>query len=328
MKKFVLIRTPMRISFVGGGTDFLDYYNKYEGSVFSAAIDKYIYLAVNKYHDEKRCLLKYSKSENVRHLYEIKHPLIKHALELTKTWGLDINSIADIPSGTGLGSSSSFTVGLINALRMISGKKSQKKMLAELASKVEINLAQSPIGKQDQYAASYGGINKFIFKKNNYVRVINYDDKINYKLFLNNLLILNTGIEENNFKILSQQKFNVKKGGKYLDSLHLMKASVDQFIKYLIRDDFKSCGDIVHQNWNLKKKLSSSINNKNFDEIYKIAITNGAYGGKILGAGGRGYMLLIAPKNKHYLIAKKLPKLKILKFSFDFNGSESLFTRS
>lgn len=326
MKKFLLVRSPMRISFVGGGTDFPDYYKKFTGCVFSATINKYVYIILNQYHDRKRCLLKYSKTENVNKLNEIKHPLIKNSLKLFNLWGLDINSVADIPSGTGLGSSSSFTVGLVNALRLLKNLKLSKGNIAEIASKIEIELAKSPIGKQDQYASSFGGCNKFIFNKNNDVSRVNYNNKIDLKLFRRNLLIFNTGIKEKNFNILSEQKKNIKKGGLYINNLHLIKKSVKIFIDGLLNNDYQTCGDILDQTWQYKKELSSSKYNKKFDEIYKISLENGAYGGKILGAGGRGYMLLLVPKNKQNKIIQKLSRLEVLNFKFEFDGVSTLLT--
>jgi D-glycero-alpha-D-manno-heptose-7-phosphate kinase len=324
MKKFILVRSPMRISFVGGGTDFKDYYNKFDGLVFNTSINKYVYIAINQFHDINKCLLKYSKSEHVKKLDAIEHPLIKNALSLTKLWGLDINSIADIPSGTGLGSSSSFTVGLIHALNSIKKKKINRNMLAESACKVEINMAKSPIGKQDQYSAAFGGLNKFEFKKNENVKITNFNNKIDTSSFKNNLIIFNTGIQKKNFKILKEQKKNIKSGSQF-KNLHQMKESVNNFIKYLKMEDYKVCGDIIDYNWNLKKKLSTNINNNFFNEVYNLAKKNGAYGGKILGAGGRGYLLLIAPKKNHRTIKKKLYKLEELKFNFDTEGSKILY---
>ena len=162
-KKIVIVRSPLRISFVGGGTDIKEFYSKYEGEIFSAAINKYVHIIINQYHDNSRCLLKYSKTENVKHFNQIQHPLIKNVLKLTKIWGVDINSISDVSSGTGLGSSSSFTVSLLKAVNYMKGREINKEKLAEKASFVEINMSKSPIGKQDQYAASYGGINYFKF---------------------------------------------------------------------------------------------------------------------------------------------------------------------
>ena len=321
MKELIITKTPMRISFVGGGTDIPAYYKKFEGAVLNASINKYVYIIINKYHDEKKCLLKYAKTELVKNINEIQHPLIKNSLKIQNSWGLDINSISDIPSGTGLGSSSSFTVGLLHALQIINSQKISKVELAELASKVEILLSKSPIGKQDQYAASFGGFNKFTFKKNGNVIVDSISNKINHEFFKKHLLIINTGIEKDNFKVLSEQKKNIRKGGNYIKNLEYMKNSVDDFIKFLKMNDFKTCGEIIHQNWIKKKELSKNINNNYFDTIYNEALSCGAYGGKILGAGGRGFMLIICPINIKKVIRKKLNNIKILDFEFDFSGT-------
>lgn len=325
MKKFVLIRSPMRISFVGGGTDFREYYKKFEGAVLSSTINKYVYIAINKYYDSNKCLLKYSQTENVNNIKDIKHPLIKNTLKLIGTWGLDINSIADVPSGTGLGSSSSFTVGLIHALNLYNQKKINKNRLASSACHVEINMAKCPIGKQDQYAASFGGLNKFEFLKNDVVKIERLQNQIDLKTFKKNILVLNTGIIKKNFQILTEQKKNISKGGLYYEKLHSLKSSVDEFLKYLKNNDYEICGKIIEKNWKIKKELIKNINDNYFSEIYEIAKNNGAFGGKILGAGGRGYLLLIAPSKSHKKIKERLYKLEELKFNFETQGSLSLY---
>mgnify|MGYP000468715981 CR=1 FL=1 len=182
-----------------------------------------------KYHDKKKCVLKYSKSENVNSVKDIKHPLIRNCLALTKIWGLDIHSIADIPGGTGLGSSSSFTVSLLNALYYYKNRKLSKHDLAKKACHVEINLLKAPVGKQDQYAASYGGVNTFIFKKNNDVIVKKFINKSAIKNLKNNLLLINTNTQKINISTLHEQRKNIMKGGKYLDNLKFMKDSVEIF---------------------------------------------------------------------------------------------------
>lgn len=325
MKKFVLVRTPMRISFVGGGTDFKEYYKNFGGCVLSSSINKYVYIAINQYHNVNKCLLKYSKTEHVNKINDIKHPIIKKSLTITKLWGLDINSIADIPSGTGLGSSSSFTVGLIHALNLIGNKNTSKNKLATEACKIEINMVKSPIGKQDQYAAAFGGINKFEFKKNENVKITNFNNQIDLKNFKNNILIFNTGIKNKNLKVLNEQKKNIIKGGSHLKILHCMKKLVNEFINSLKISDYKTCGEIIDNNWHLKKQLSSNINNHFFNDVYNLSRMNGAYGGKILGAGGRGYLLLIVPKKYHKNIKKKLYKLEEFKFDFETDGSKVLY---
>ena len=324
MKKLILVRSPMRISFVGGGTDIKEYYENFGGSVFNASINKYVYILINKYHDKKKCILKYSKSENVNSLKDIKHPLIRNCLALTKIWGLDIHSIADVPGGTGLGSSSSFTVSLINALHYYKNKKLSKHDLAKKACHVEINLLKAPVGKQDQYAASYGGVNTFIFKKNNDVIVKKFLNKSAIKNLKNNLLLINTNTQKINISTLHEQRKNIMKGGKYWDNLKFMKDSVEIFKKNLIKNDLKVCGQILHENWEKKITLSKKINNPLFQEIYDESLKSGAYGGKICGAGGRGFLLLISPKQNHKIIKKKLNKLEFLDFNFDYSGSKQV----
>ena len=324
MKKLILFRSPMRISFVGGGTDIKEYYENFEGSVFSASINKYVYILINKYHDKKKCVLKYSKSENVNSVKDIKHPLIRNCLALTKIWGLDIHSIADIPGGTGLGSSSSFTVSLLNALYYYKNRKLSKHDLAKKACHVEINLLKAPVGKQDQYAASYGGINTFIFKKNEDVIVKKFLNKSVIKNLKNNLLLINTNTHKKNISILREQRKSIMKGGKYLDNLKFMNDSVEIFKNNLISNDLKVCGQILDENWRKKISLSKKINNPLFQEIYNESLKSGAYGGKICGAGGRGFLLLISPKRNHKAIKKKLSKLEFLDFEFDNLGSRHL----
>ena len=326
MKKVVIARSPLRISFVGGGTDIKEFYKNYEGEVFSAAINKYVYILANKYHDKSRCLLKYSKTENVTKLKEIQHPLIKHSLHITRSWGLDINSISDVSSGTGLGSSSSFTVSLLNALYELSGKKVNKEELAEKACSVEIDKAKSPIGKQDQYAASFGGVNHIKFKKSGKVLIKKFNNQNIMKEFKKKILIINTGVMKNNFKILNEQKKNINLKGKFINNLLFMKKSVNVFYKELLNKNFKDCGEIIHENWIKKTELSKNINNNFFSDIYKESLNLGAYGGKILGAGGRGYLLLIAPQNKIPLIKKKFSKLNFLDFDFDNQGSKIIYS--
>ena len=320
MNDLVVVKAPLRISFVGGGTDYKNYYKHSGGCVFSAAIDKYVYILIKKYHNDKRCVFKYSKSEQVNKINDIKHPLIKNSLSITGVWGIALQSIADIPGGTGLGSSSSFTVALIKALNEYKRKKISKSKLAQKACDVEINLSKSPTGKQDQYAAAYGGVNTFLFKKNEKVEVKNFSNKKIIKNFKENLLLINTGIQKKNQLILQDQMKNISLGGKYLENLKLINDSVEIFKKNLIKKDYRLCGEILHENWKRKISLSKKTRNLFIDEVYSEAINQGAYGGKVCGAGGRGFLLLICPKNIQRNIKKKLYKLQFLDFEFDYEG--------
>ena len=324
MNDLLVVKAPLRISLVGGGTDIKNFYTKENGSVFSAAINKYVYIIIKKYHDQNKCILKYSNSENVNNLNQIKHPLIRNSLRTTKIWGVDIHSIADIPGGTGLGSSSSFTVALLHALNAYKGKNLSKPMLAKKACHVEIDLSKSPIGKQDQYAASFGGINTFIFKKNGNVKVKKFINEKAVKTLYDNLILINTGIIKKNELILKDQIKNISSGGKYFSNLKLINNSVEVFKKSLIKNDIKLCGEILDENWKHKITLSKKIRNQLIDEIYKEAMVAGAYGGKVCGAGGRGFLMLLCPKSKQKLLKRKFSKLEFLNFDFDFEGSKIL----
>ena len=288
----------MRVSLVGGGTDFSYFYKKYGGITISFSINKYMYIILNKHYDQDYCFLKYSKTENVKNLKDIEHPLIRNALKKINIWGVDINSVSDIPSGTGLGSSSAFTVSLLNALYFYKNNKPLiKNKLAEMACKVEIDLSKSPIGKQDQYSTCYGGVNIIKFNPNESVNVSSILSKSIIKFIEENTLILDTGIVSDNKKILTYQRKNIK-NEKYLNFLKKIKYNVFNFEKSLLNRDVKSCGQILTHNWFLKKKLTENVNYKIFNEIYEDAMQLGAFGGKVLGAGNRGFFLILCSKNK------------------------------
>ena len=325
MKNFVATMTPMRISFVGGGSDLKEFY-KYNngGMVISAAINKYVYIILNKYHDKNRCLLKYSKSEIVNNSKEIRHPLLRACLEKSKLWGLDVNSVADIPAGTGLGSSSSFTVGLINALEYYKNKFISKQTLADKACEIEIDFLKLPIGKQDQFAAAYGGLNVIKFRPNGNTIVEKIKNKNILDFLRKNLIIINTGIRKNNKTILQEQKNNIKKGKIFFEHLKFMRDSVFEFKSSLLKYDIKMCGEILNENWKRKKKLAKQITNHNINQMYEETLKYGALGGKILGAGGRGYLILICPKNKQKMIFQKFRKFEFLDFNFDKLGSRRI----
>ncbi len=326
MNNFITTATPMRISLVGGGSDLKQFYKRYGGgAVISAAIDKYVYIIINKYHNKNKCLLKYSKTELVKNINNIKHPLIKSCLKKIKLWGLDINAVADIPAGTGLGSSSSFTVGLINALCHYKKIVLNKTSLAEHACSVEIDILKLPIGKQDQYAASFGGLNLINFKSNGSTSVEGIKKKGVANFLKKNLLIINTGLRKNNKLILSDQIKNIKNDRIAIEHLKFMRDSVYEFKSSLIGRDIKKCGEILHENWIRKKSLAKGVSNYNIDEMYKDSLKCGALGGKILGAGGRGYLMLISDQSSRKKLMKRFKKFEFLDFNFDNFGSRKLY---
>ncbi len=325
----VISKTPLRISFVGGGTDLPDFYSKYPGRVLSTAIDKYVYINFHqKFAGDVRMV--YSQNEQVRHVSELKHTRVKAALEkFSIERGIEIMSSADIPArdggGSGLGSSSSFTVGLLNGLYAYTGLKKSitPQDLAEEAAHLEINVLREPIGKQDQYAAACGGMNFIQFNQDGSVLIepLYLDHKIKNN-FKNHLLLFFTGQSRDASSILSEQ--NQKLADKF-ETYKKMSDSVINFREALERGDFKMCGEILNQNWLWKKSLASNISNNLIDEMYQKAIVAGAWGGKILGAGGGGSLLVLAPPEKHQTIREALADYLETPFEFVESGSKIVY---
>lgn len=293
----LVVRAPLRISFVGGGTDLAAFYKKSPGKVISTAIDKYVYVVINNTPLINKVAARYSLSELVDHPKHLQHTRIKAALlDMDITSGIEIATFASLPSRTGLGSSSSFSVALMKGLAAYNGKKLTKEEAAEAASRLEIELIKEPIGKQDQYAASFGGFNIFQFNPDDSVDVepilIDYKKRL---AFENHLLVFFTGITRDASSVLTKQKANTD---KKFETLKAMAASVDDFSTKLLKGDFKGLGAILHEGWLRKKSLTSSISNSLIDDLYEAGLHSGAWGGKILGAGGGGCILFIAPVSK------------------------------
>lgn len=286
----IITRTPLRISFAGGGTDICDYYRKSKGAVVSAAIDKYIYITVNKKFDNN-IRVSYSKTEIVPSIEELHHELVRECLKLAGIeGGIEITSISDIPSGTGLGSSSTFTVGVLNALFHYTHHNLTARQLAELACKVEIDILGHPIGKQDQYAAAYGGINYFGFNPDDSVehKNLNLSD-IDLRKLESKLMMFYTGITRSADNVLTEQKKNTK---SKLSSLNYMKSLADSMYNELYTNGVNSnFGEALTLGWQKKRELASSISNPEIDEMLRSGIEAGAAGGKLLGAGGGGFLL-------------------------------------
>lgn len=320
----IITATPLRISFVGGGTDFEDFYCRYPGRVLSTTINKYIYITINQKFDN---LIKvsYSKIEEVKKIKELEHMLAKSVLtELGIKKGIEITSVGDIPGkGTGLGSSSSYTVGLLHALYAFLEKHAPADLLAGKACDIEINKASSPIGKQDQYIAAFGGLNVITFNTNGKIEVepIYLSPKIK-DAFQGHLLLFYTGIHRSSNPILAEQKNNIQKKFKFLKKLSDL---VPVFKENLQMGNFRVLGDLLNQNWQTKKELSYKISNSQIEQMYERALKAGAWGGKILGAGGGGFLLVIAPPDKHEKIKKTLKSYKHTPFRFTEAGSKIIF---
>lgn len=345
----IISRTPLRISFVGGGTDIPAYYKKYGGEVINTAIDKYIYVTVNKKFDGK-VHLRYSKTEQVKNATELQHSIVKACMKLVgvKT-GVEIVTISDVPmKGTGLGSSSSLTVGLLNALTRYKGKTITSHELAGMACHVEIDLLKSPIGKQDQYAAAYGGFNHFVFKKNGKVVINNWlaikdiiapensayatieysknSEKVQEKIkwLQNNTLLFHLNMPREANHILGLQTKEIS--NKERDYTNL-KAYVKAF-EICLRNNSEETnnpGNLIDATWQTKKKLCSQISSGKIDKLYDRARYNGALGGKVCGAGGGGFLMLIVPKDKQSDVIKAMKPLHELPFKFEPQGSVIIY---
>jgi len=322
----IISRTPMRISFAGGGSDLAVYYSRGFGSVVSTAIDKYIFITVNKKFDDL-IRVSYSKTEMVESVDHIEHNIIREALKIVGIErGVDIVYMGDIPLGTagvGLGSSSSLAVGVLNALYAYVGKHVSAERLAREACKIEIDILGNPIGKQDQYAASYGGLNHLQFNQDESVFVEPIICKRETKEKLNNkLLLFYTGIERISSNILKEQKQRIDDNYKYLDKS--VKLS-DMMRTYIIDNNFSAVGEILHEGWKYKKQFASSISNSQIDYYYEKAINAGAVGGKILGAGGGGFLLFYCEEEFHNDVRNALVDLKETPFRFEQQGAKIIY---
>lgn len=319
----ILSRSPLRISIGGGGTDLPSYYNFHDGFVIAAAINKYVYVTITKPF-AKGIYLKYSNIEKTNNIQEIKHPIIKEVLKRQEFLSdqIEITTLADVPSGTGLGSSGSFTSALIQALSHYNKKIISKKDIAELACHIEIDCLNEPVGKQDQYISTFGGIKCFTFKKNN--EIIIEPLLISKKTISdleNNLLLFFTGFERSASTILSEQKKN-SETKVIIDNLNYIKKLGYQIKNILEEGDIKSFGNILNEHWQYKKKRSKKMTNSNIDQLYNIGLENGAIGGKVVGAGGGGFLLFYAQdKNK---LSNKMQSLGVeeMKFKFDNEGTK------
>jgi len=320
----IITQTPLRISFAGGGSDLAEFYVYEEGKVISTAIDKYIFVIVTERFDNK-IYVNGSIKEIVNEVKEIKHELVRECLLKTGIKkGIEVTILADIPSsGSGLGSSSSLTVGLLNAFYLFIGQQVPASRIAEEACEIEIEKLKKPIGKQDQYIAAYGGFRKFAFKTDGTVDVfsINTDERI-LREFASNILLFFTNITRKSSTILKEQQTNTNR--KY-DILLKMTKQVDQIKLCLEYGNLDKIGLIMREGWELKKQLASKISNRVINDMYKRAINAGALGGKISGAGGGGFLTLYVPKKYQNSVREALSDLRELPFLLERDGSKAIF---
>jgi D-glycero-alpha-D-manno-heptose-7-phosphate kinase len=313
------------MSFIGGGSDLKEFYTRSPGSVLSTTINKYMYIFVHPFFDN-RIQVKYSKTELVDQIDDVIHPIVRESLKKFDLSGIDINSIADIPAGTGLGSSSSYTVGLLHALYGYTNQNISAETLASEASEIEIEILKEPIGKQDQYAAAYGGLNIIRFLPTGDVKIepIEMENSL-YTQLQDNLLLFYTDKTRSASDILYDQKNNLINQEKIFDTQKKMTKLVEKAKCCLSDSDLDGFGKILDENWQLKRSLSSKISNTKIDDIYSIALKNRAMGGKILGAGGGGFLLFYCKKEHQKQLRGALSKLTEIEFNFEPTGSQLIY---
>jgi D-glycero-alpha-D-manno-heptose-7-phosphate kinase len=323
----IIARTPLRMSFVGGGSDLPSFYRRHGGAVVSAAVDKYVYVNINKKFDDG-IRVAYSKTEEVQSVAEIEHRLVRATFELLGVpGGVEITTIADIPSrGTGLGSSSAFTVGLIHALYAYQGKPISADDLGRESCRVEIELCGEPIGKQDQYAAAFGGLNLIEFKPDDSVLVspLVMPSDLRAQLF-QRIVVFYTGMTRSASGILRDQSSAVATDVAKQNALKRMVELAYELRDELGRGSLDSFGEILDANWRLKKTLAAGISSDEIDGWYAAAKACGALGGKLLGAGAGGFMMFYAPEERHEALERALQPLKRVTFNLDPLGSRIVF---
>ena len=324
----ILSRAPARITLGGGGTDLKSYYSKYGGFLIAAAVDKYCsVLASKRFYDSIR--LSYSQMEIRDSVDEIEHRIFRNALKLVGIEkGIELHSVADVPANSGLGSSSSFTVALLNALHTYKREFVTQKQLAEEACYIEIDVLGEPIGKQDQYIAAFGGITCLTFEKNGEVLIepLRISDEALDQLE-SNLLFFFTGKERSASEILSEQNEKSKNDDSGVtQNLHQIKDIGLQTRKYLEKGDVNMLGELFRAHWEIKKKRSDKISDPFIDECYEVARKNGALGGKIMGAGGGGFFMFYCNNSDKPGLTQAMKKmgLKPARFHFDFEGAKIL----
>ena len=321
----IISKTPYRISFFGGGSDYPNWFNRYTGKVLSTTINKHIYISCrflpNFFNHKYRIV--WSTIENVKNVNQIEHLAVKNLLKHLKfNKGLEIHYDGDLPARSGMGSSSCFTVGLMKALEEIKERNISKKYLAQKSIYFEQKIMNEIVGSQDQIAASYGGFNKITFKKNNF-RLKKIKNNKSIQKLENNLVLIYTGIHRTAHKIAASYSKKLTTEKKiYINKIISL---VDEGEKLINSGSINGFGELLNNAWNLKKKLSNSITNKKIDQLYQLLIKYGAMGGKLLGAGGGGFLLMYVEKKFRKKFLKKLPNLINIPFKFSSEGSKIIF---
>ncbi|MCI0412590.1 galactokinase [bacterium] len=321
----IITRSPLRISLGGGGTDLPSYYREHGGFVLAAAIDKYVYITLH-HSFEAEFIIKYSKMERAQTIQEINHPLIREALKLTNVQrtGLEITSMADIPAGTGLGSSGSFLTALLKALHMHQKNLVHPQEVADQACRIEIDILKEPVGKQDQYISAYGGVTFFQFLQDDRVVAspMQFKTDVLYNLE-DNLLLFFTGYSRSASEILREQDTRSKeKDQRMAENLHFIKKLGEGSKRALESGDLNLFADLMNVHWKHKKQRSPQMSNDRIDEWYDLGLRNGALGGKLIGAGGGGFLMFYAEDRVRLRRAMTDAGLEEVRFRFDFEGTK------
>jgi D-glycero-alpha-D-manno-heptose-7-phosphate kinase len=324
----IITRSPLRITLGGGGTDLPSYYREHGGFLIAAAIDKYVYVTVMRPFTPG-VYLKYSKLEHVDGIADVQHPIIREAMRILdfKTPQVEITTLADIPAGTGLGSSGSFTTALLKALHSHRRKLLHPDQLAELACEIEIDRLGEPIGKQDQYIAAFGGVTCFTFHKDDRVEAVPLRMPIDAMHTLeDNLLLFFTGFSRSAGSILSDQKKRTEvHDEEMLRNLHYVKDLGLRSREALEAGDTTRFGELMHEHWQHKRRRSGGMSNSQIDDWYELGRANGAIGGKLVGAGGGGFLMFYSEDHRRLRAAMSRVGLQEVRFRFDFEGTKVLF---
>lgn len=324
----IISQTPLRVSFFGGGTDLPSFCKKEFGCVISTAIDKYVYLMGHDSFDDKYKIA-YSKVEYTSNIDELEHKRIREAI---KKYGpnnaLEVHSIGEVPAGTGLGTSSSYTVGILNLLHSSQGRYVKKHDLAEQACEIEIDLLKEPIGKQDQFAVAYGGINFIKFNTDGSVEVEPIRlTKENINKIRDRLVVFYLDRVRSASDVLREQNKNVASEYEKFEAMRKMKHITLVMKDELNNNNIHNFGKMLHENWLLKKSLAGAISDSSIDQVYEAGLRAGASGGKVLGAGGGGFMLFYCEPEKQENLRKELSHLKEFKFDFDTEGTKIIYVK-
>lgn len=322
----IITRTPFRVSFCGGGSDLPSFYRRHEGCVLSMTINKYMYVSIHPTFNRDETVVKYSKTEIVRNIREIQHPIARQLLLDYGIDGVEIVSTADVPAGTGLSTSSAFTVGLIHALNAFRGKLCSQERIAREACELEIEKLGEPIGKQDQYGTAVGGLKFIRFHSDDSVEVepLVVSRQVLQELE-ESLLLFYTGLTHSAGEILQEQTRNVAGEDKKFNNLVRMTELAYELRKAVVAGRLEDFGRILNENWLLKRELASQISNDKIGKYYDLAMESGALGGKLLGAGGGGFLLFYCPKEKQKRLRSALSDLWELPFSMENSGTKIIY---